>query len=68
MFLFEHPGLPHRFDGKRKREESRAKAKPNQTAVPEEVNMKKVNYRSNITGLVKLLKDTKIYKWPIEVP
>ncbi|CAL5406478.1 unnamed protein product [Camellia sinensis] len=41
------------------RGESRAKTKPDQTAVPEEVNMKKVNYRSNITGLVKLLKDTK---------
>ncbi|GMP23971.1 hypothetical protein CsSME_00001393 [Camellia sinensis var. sinensis] len=59
MFLFEHPGLPHRFDGKRKRGESCAKAKPDQTVVPEEVNMKKVNYWSNLTGLVKLLKDTK---------
>ncbi|CAL5368348.1 unnamed protein product [Camellia sinensis] len=53
------PGLPHKVNGKRKRGESRAKTKPDQTAVPEEVNMKKVNYRSNITGLVKLLKDTK---------
>ncbi|CAL5384413.1 unnamed protein product [Camellia sinensis] len=51
--------LPHKVDGKRKRGESRSKTKPDQTAVPEEVNMKKVNYRSNITGLVKLLKDTK---------
>ncbi|GMQ10211.1 hypothetical protein CsSME_00053303 [Camellia sinensis var. sinensis] len=59
MFLFEHPSLPCRFDGKRKKGESRAKAKPDQTAVLEEVNMKKVNYLSNITGLVKLLKDTK---------
>ena len=49
----------HKVDGKRKRGESRAKAKPDQTAVPEEVNMKKVNYRSNITRFVKLLKDTK---------
>ncbi|CAL5433957.1 unnamed protein product [Camellia sinensis] len=51
--------LPHKVDGKRKRGKSRSKTKPDQTAVPEEVNMKKVNYRSNITGLVKLLKDTK---------
>ncbi|KAL7236198.1 hypothetical protein ACSBR1_019454 [Camellia fascicularis] len=55
MCLFEHTGLPHKVDGKRKRKESRAITKH----VPEEVNMKKVNYRSNITGLVKLLKDTK---------
>ncbi|CAL5322681.1 unnamed protein product [Camellia sinensis] len=56
---FEDSCLPHKVDGKRKRGESRSKTKPDQTAVPEEVNMKKVNYRSNITGLVKLLKDTK---------
>ncbi|GMQ06616.1 hypothetical protein CsSME_00051136 [Camellia sinensis var. sinensis] len=59
MCSFEHTGFPHKVDGKRKRGESRFKTKPDQTAVPEEVNMKKVNYRSNITGLVKLLKDTK---------
>ncbi|CAL5342396.1 unnamed protein product [Camellia sinensis] len=52
-------GLPYKVDGKRKRGESRSKTKPDQTVVPEEVNMKKVNYQSNITGLVKLLKDTK---------
>ncbi|GMP77262.1 hypothetical protein CsSME_00033587 [Camellia sinensis var. sinensis] len=59
MCSFEHTGLPHKVHGKRKRGESRFKTKPDQTAVPEEVNMKKVNYRSNLTGLVKLLKDTK---------
>ncbi|GMP66324.1 hypothetical protein CsSME_00026723 [Camellia sinensis var. sinensis] len=59
MFLFEQTGLPRRFDGKRKREKPCAKGKPDQTASAEQVNMKKVNYRSNITRSVKLLKDTK---------
>ena len=60
LFLIEQTDVAHRFHGKSKREQFHIKDKLEQIANLPKVNMKKVNYWSNIIGLVKLMTSTKI--------
>ncbi|GMP39723.1 hypothetical protein CsSME_00010443 [Camellia sinensis var. sinensis] len=51
--------VAHKKTGKRKRDESHVKEETPKTNTCTNVDMRHVNYRSNMTGLVKLMKTTK---------